>query len=244
MLVKPLKLNRLNVTFQAMSIKNAVRQAKTSGIEESNRIFLESVVIDNKGENGLNFDEWTAQERLMVIAHYLMSVSMEDGESPDFEIGGGTLSDYIDYESEFKNKEKSFEFNGETWTVVPLTGRFIESVERIEGTINNVSGRLHYEAGYLASQLRNENDDSIKLETSLDDWLHKRMSLLLDYTEADYNALLIQAELQRDDNIHHYLTINNDDSGLVVLPKEGGEGLVPVRFSSLSAISERIKTVY
>ena len=227
-----------------MSIKDAVRQAKTHGVEESNRIFLESVIVSNDGKSGLNFDEWTAQERLLAISHYLMSASMTDDENPDFELGGGRLSDYVDYDSEYsENNPKSFELKGDAWTVVALTGRFIEAVERIEGVIDNVEGRLHYEAGYLASQLRNQDDDNISLDTGLEEWLHKRMSLLLDYTEADYNALLYQVESQRNDNLHHYFNLTNDDQGIVVLP-QGGEGLVPVRFSSLSAISERIKQIY
>ena len=183
---------------------------------------------------------WTVQERLLMIGHYLASVS-EGG--PDFGVGErGHFSDYMDAAKELKDisdQVDAGEIAGDRWQVGHLLGGWAESIERLEGEIEGIKGRLHWTIGGIAAQMRRDRDswlDEAATDGEIDEFLLKRMAIIAAFPESDF-ADMTRGYLKGVDQIAHLFTIRFSDQGVVALPREAGGALPPARFPARACLS-------
>jgi hypothetical protein len=238
-----LRSKRLTVQLKELTIAQSISLAKMPSHAEQETItaFLKAAI-----ESTNNLDDvtqWTVAERTLTVCHYLSSV-VDDG--PDFAVGeSGHYTDYLDGEHDCNDIDALIdlgELSGDFWQIRHLTGYAAESIERLEGALDNITGRLHWMLGVMAAQLVRKGEDCpANFE---EDWLLHRMKTLAALSESDFITLsfLHQTGL---DKIYHLFSINYDDDGLLVLPTQG-EDLPPARFrvrSSLSGFAQRMGRV-
>jgi len=178
-----LRTSRRTIQLKELTIGAAIRLAQSpSNLQEKNTTdFINEVV--NEADSTL----WTVQERTLSIAHYLASV-LDD--APDFSIGNGHYSDYFDGSiDETKQEVELGTISEDNWKITHLRGYMVESIERIQGEINGVSGRYHWLLGVLSTQLIKGDDIDIpdhKEKDAYDKWLITRMSIFNSYPESNF----------------------------------------------------------
>ena len=234
-----LRSKRLTVQLKELSIAQSIGLAQMPIHAEQEMItaFLTAAI------ESANFDDvtqWTVAERNMAVCHYLSSV-VDDG--PDFAVGeNGHYTDYLDGEHDIKDINAVVEvgdLGGDTWQVRHLTGWAAETIERLEGALDNIAGRLHWMLGAMAAQLVRKDEDCPLLFD--EDWLLHRMKTLAALSESDFITLSFLHQ-QGVDALYHLFSINFDDDGLLVLPVTGSD-LPPARFrvrSSLTGFAQRM----
>ncbi len=238
-----LRMRRLTVQLRELSIGESIKIAsmpvhlEDASVTAMLRYAVESV----KGKDIIEDPaHWTAQERIMAVCHYLASIS--DGE-PDFSIGKGRYSDYLDGGNDAGLMESDInigEVGGDIWRIRHLTGAMAESIERLSGEVDGVSGKLHWLLGGMAAQLTMEGENSpspIDGEGNFDQFLVDRMKVMAGYPESDFNALLGLYFAGRE-KLHHLFHIEFDNNGIVSLPKGGAaSNLPPARFPVSACLS-------
>lgn len=231
-----LRSKRLTVQLKELSIAASIALAKMPiHTEQANTTAFLRAVVDQAGEHA-DVTQWTVQERTLAVCHYLSSVI--DG-GPDFAIGEhGHYMDYLDGGHDITRIDTCFdvgELGGDAWQVRHLTGWAAETIERLEGDLQGIGGRLHWLIGAMAAQLVRKGEE---VPDQFDeDWLLNRMTVLANYGESDFLALsgLYQAGLDR---LHHLFALDFDDEGLLVLPRERGSDLPPARFRIRACITD------
>lgn len=181
---------------------------------------------------------WTVQERIMAVCHYL-AVTCDDG--PDFSVGGGRYSDYLDGAAQGDSDSVlAGELEGDEWHVCQLTGAMVEAIERVKGEISGIDGRLHWLLGGMAAQLYRPSE-SIPDATGgeYDEWLAQRMRVLASFPESDFAKLLLLYQRARS-RLHHLFAIEFSSEGIVAVPKEGAANvdLPPARFPASACLSK------
>lgn len=246
----PLRTKRFTVQLQEMTIGQGIAIAgmPPQFPQAEATAFLRAVI--KPGQNlGKLADpiDWTVQERLFTICHYIAATA-EDG--PDFSVGEGHYSDYIDAgkDSEVPESIELGTIAGDEYVLHQLTGRMAEAIERLVGEVNDTNGRplpvrLHWIIGGMAAQLQrvkyegNPSENAVD-SAAYDDWLLKRMRVFCEFPEADFWAVAV-AYLDGRTKLSHLLSIDFTNDGIVVLPNEGGAAadLPPARFPARSCVS-------
>ena len=234
-----LRSKRLTVQLKELSIAQSIGLAQMPIHAEQEMItaFLTAAI------ESANFDDvtqWTVAERNLAVCHYLSSV-VDDG--PDFSVGeNGHYTDYLDGDNDIKAIDAVLdvgELGGDSWQVRHLTGWAAETIERLEGALDNIAGRLHWMLGAMAAQLvRKDEDCPVLFE---EDWLLHRMKTLAALSESDFITLSFLHQTGVD-ALYHLFAINFDHDGLLVLPVKGSD-LPPARFrvrSCLTGFSQRM----
>ena len=238
-----LRTGRLVVDLKEISITDSMRiAAYPEGSEEQSATQFLRAIFKQSDIDPL---EMTVGERTYAVTFYLGHLS-EDGA--DFRIGDGTVSDYIFYNKEYRKAPLiESEVAGDTWKAIHLTGKFSESIERLVGHLDIPIG-LHWQAGLIAAQLRNQSDPEEISATSLDDWMLDRMKVVLAYPDSDFHALYDFLETANNKLLHLFdFAPSLVDGGLIYYPSDnGGESkdLPPATFPCLSCLSERSKALY
>lgn len=227
-----LQLRELSIgdSLAVLAIPEQLEQATTTE-------FLKRAMQDVKGI--ADPANWTVQERAMATAHYMSSVA-DDG--PDFSVGHGKYSDYLDASSDYKTDTvQAGELGGDVWLLRHLTGAMAESIERLQGEVTGISGRLHWMIGAMAAQMirdvdRNDGDPE---HGAIDEWMLTRMQTFVGYPESDFAAMVAMFQSARG-KLKHLFHVDFSDTGLIFLPKGGDEAemLPPARFPAYSCISE------
>lgn len=235
-----LRTKKLTIQLKELQIGQAVKLAgMPEHLTEANCTEFLKYAIDNIDPEELG--KWTVQERLLVTAHYLASIS-EDG--PDFLLsdgksGKGHFSDYFGDDLDIAGID-NIEVGtvaGENWSIRHLTGKMAESIERLHGEIDGLKGRLHWLVGSMAAQLYFNSEEPPVIEGQYDEWLLKAMRIIYHFPESEFELLLI-AYKKGMELLHHFFIIDFDDNGIIVLPKEvDGVLLPPARFSVSSCLS-------
>jgi hypothetical protein len=198
--------------------------------------FLRAAIADVKGI--ADPIQWTTAERLFVVANY-MAATLDDG--PDFTLGDGRFSDYLDGERDIAIELADVgEVGGDVWKARHLTGGMAEAIERLQGEVPVVSGRLHWLYGAMAAQLVREGEDAPRPEDSegtFDRWLVDRMGTLLSYPDSDAE-LMMGFYLSAREQLQHLFHLDFVRDGIVAMPK-GGVALTlpPARFPAYSCLS-------
>ncbi len=238
-----LRMRRLTVQLRELSIGESIKIASMPvHLEEASvtamlRYAVESVQGKDVSEDP---EHWTVQERIMAVCHYLASIS--DGE-PDFTIGKGRYSDYLDGGNDAGLMESDInigEVGGDIWHIRHLTGAMAESIERLSGEVDGVTGKLHWLLGGMAAQLTIEGENSpspIDGEGAFDQFLVDRMKVMAGYPESDFNSLLGLYFTGRE-KLHHLFHIEFDNNGIVSLPKGGAASDLPLTLNLVRVAHE------
>jgi hypothetical protein len=180
--------------------------------------------------------QWTVQDRIFAVAHFLAIVS-EDG--PDFAIGSGKYTDYLDGTTDTAIEQAEIgEIGGDRWVIRHLRGYAAESIERLVGEVD-VKPRLHWLLGAMSAQLTRQGEAIAELTTEgqYDEWLLNRMRVFAAFPESDFEALALAYEQGRK-ALNHLFAIDFNDTGIVVLPNTGADGgLPPARFRVSACLS-------
>lgn len=188
---------------------------------------------------------WTVQERMFAVAHYLSS-ALDDG--PNFSLGDAKYADYLDgaTDNSDKNNLPIGEVEGDSWHIRHLTGAMVESIERLQGLVERtpgkgLEGRSHWMTGVMAAQMYVSGDEYCPEvsdgEAAMDEWLARRMQILINFPAGGFGSLLYAFHAGRD-QLNHLFNVGYDGDGLLTLPasKEGVANLPPCRFPVRSCI--------
>ncbi|MBY0475403.1 MAG: hypothetical protein K2Q13_10150 [Nitrosomonas sp.] len=239
-----LRTRRLTVQLKELSIGESIAiAAMPSQLEEAvTTAFLLKAVATVKGIE--NPSDWTVQERMMVVCHYLAAVS-DDG--PDFSVGDGRYSDYLEGSADIPIPEEKIEVGdvgGDVWFIQHMTGAMAESIERISGEVEGVTGRLHWLLGGMGAQLVRKDEEILSAsdgEGAYDEFLTNRIRTISGYPESDF-ATLLNAYMAGRESLHHLFRIELSNDGFVALPKGGAaSNLPPARFPVRSCVSRLAK---
>lgn len=234
-----LRTRRLTVQLRELSIGQSIKLAAipTHLQELATSQFIKYAIESASGiENPL---DWTAQERILVTGHYLAAIS----DYPDFSLGAGKYSDYLDGSKDVDKAFKPLELSsvgGDEWSLTHLTGRMVEAIERLSGELLDIPARLHWLLGGMAAQLIRKGEELPNLDTegSYDEWLLDRMKVFSAFPESDFEAIIILYQTGRE-QLQHLFNIEFDDEGIITLPKKGADGsLPPARFPVRTCLSK------
>lgn len=234
----PLRTQRLTVQLQELPMIEAIGLASipVHASEESTTRFLRAAVKESTGAV-TDPDDWTVQERLMVVTHYMAS-TMDDG--PDFAldaVGEVRYSHYLmgdrDYPADTANIG---EIEDDTWALQHLTGRLAASIERVHGEIDGLNHHSHWLIGRMAAQLI-PNGLAVGADGGdLDAALLERMRVLCAYPESVF-VQLQSGFFAAAETLDHLFLIDTDDDGLIVRPREAEANRPPARFPARACIT-------
>lgn len=234
------RTRRITATLRELSIGESIKIASIPAhLEEACcTAFLRCAIESATGvEDPAN---WTVQERIFGIAHYLASTA-EDG--PDFSLGDGRYSDYLDGASDIPTAVASVEIGevgGDVWHIRHLTGAMAESIERMTGEVEGISGRLHWLLGGMACQMVRAGEsapDASDGEGAFDEFLVGRMRVMAAFPESDF-ANLMTKYMEGRNKLHHLFRIEFTSDGIVAMPKGGAASdLPPARFPAHTCLS-------
>lgn len=231
-----LRTRRLTVQLKELSIGESIAiAAMPVHLEEAScTAFLSRAIQSCKGIEDPSL--WTVQERMLVVCHYLAAVA-DDG--PDFSLGEGRYSDYLDGAADMTHgRIDAGEAGGDAWQIGHLTGAMAESIERLTGEVEGMSGRLHWLLGAMAAQMVRVGEtppEPADGEGAFDEYLAARMRVMAGFPASDFETLLMR-HAQGRHNLHHLFYVDFSTDGLVALPKGGGD-LPPARFPVRSCLT-------
>lgn len=240
-----LRTRRLTVQLRELSIGESIAiAAMPPHLEEAEyTAFLRAAVQSAQGVE--DPADWTVQERMLAVCHYLAATA-EDG--PDFALGAGRYSDYLDGETDIQPNVQQVEVGelaGDTWHIRHLTGRMAESIERMAGEVQDASGnplssRLHWILGGMAAQLVRAGESvpgADMPEGAFDEHLVARMRVMGSFPESDFSALM-RLYFEGREKLRHLFRIEFSKDGIVAMPKGGAAAnLPPARFPVRSCLS-------
>ena len=176
-------------------------------------------------------------------AHVKELVRQYVPHGPDFSLGDGRYSDYLDGASDIPTAVASVEIGevgGDVWHIRHLTGAMAESIERMTGEVEGISGRLHWLLGGMACQMVRAGEsvqDASDGEGAFDEFLVGRMRVMSAFPESDFAALMTKYMIGRD-KLHHLFRIEFTSDGIVAMPKGGAaSNLPPARFPAHTCLS-------
>jgi len=246
-----LRTKRLTIQLKELSIANSIALATMPANQEQaeTTAFLKYAIdkVETKDETLKDPRNWTVQERVFAVCHYLAST---DEKTPDFEVGGGHFSDYLQAEKDYAaDSVEVCELEGDRWNAVHLTGLLAESIERLLGEPLNEGenpppARLHWMLGVMAAQLRREGDPDPfygLTEGDIDAKMLERMRVFAAFPESDFVVLVYQLAAARE-KLAHLFDIETGTDGIVCLPKQDAKGadgavLPPARFPISACLS-------
>lgn len=231
-----LRTRRLTVQLKELSLGESIALAAmpVQFEEAACTAFLRRAVVSCKGIE--DPAQWTVQERMLGVCHYLAAVA-DDG--PDFSLGEGRYSDYLDGTADMTPGQVDVgEVGGDAWRMRHLTGVMAESIERMAGEVEGVSGRLHWLLGSMAAQMVRAGEtppDPCEGEGIFDEYLVARMRVMAGFPASDFEVLAVR-HAQGRDKLHHLFHTEFSSDGLVALPKGGGD-LPPARFPARTCLT-------
>lgn len=239
----PLRMRRMTVQLREISIGESIAVASMpTHLEQASSTAFLRYAVASTGDLQSDPAGWTVQERLMTICHYLAAVS-DDG--PDFSVGDdGHYSDYLDVDlgasiPALGETVPIGVIGGDAWHIGHLTGAMAESVERLSGEIQGISGKLHWMLGCMAAQLQRD-DETIPdaNDGAFDQFLIERMRVFAGFPESDFSSLL-GAYMSGRERLHHLFKVEFSDNGLVAIPRGGAASNLPsARFPVSSCLSQ------
>ena len=237
----PLRTRRLTLQLRELSIGDSLAlAAMPPHMEEAGVTALLRYAVDASKGGVDDPARWTVQERMLAVGHYL-SATTQDG--PDFSLGAGRYSDYLQGEADIQTSVQAVEIGevgGDTWHVRHLTGAMAESIERMAGEVEGLSGRLHWLFGAMAAQLVRSGEDAPEAadgEGAFEEYLLARMRVLKGYPDSDFAKLMV-LYLEGRDKLHHFFALEFTNDGIAAMPKGGAaSNLPPARFPFSSCVS-------
>ena len=219
MFINDFVTKRITAKMQELTLRQAIdlceipRSMNELGISRA----LQSIVI----ETNVPLSQWTAQERIAAICHYLTAQEQGNWEVAD----GAYLSDYM---IECDYPEESYKID-DNLIVVPLTGEYLEAIERA-----CLTKKAHGDwfVGAMAASIRGDEFDG-----SADEFVQENIMRLLELPESEFTRLCGHF-MQAQRHLAHGFELTFTADGVAVLPQTGGDGLPSVQFQFDEIVSE------
>lgn len=254
---QPIRTSRFTVQLQELTNADsrALLNIPSNYIEQGRAEFLRRAIKSiqwHKGFEQNELSDLTVQERLMIEASYLSVVA----DHPDFALGNGQYSDYLQFDKNYKHAEQKVGLiPGDTadkdiWFIQPMTGLMLEVIEERLLAREEVA-RIDWLVMAMAAQLYRKQDELPDPKADVvqyGDWLEERAEQMTRLPVSAFNGLF-GLFVQGGEMIAHLFDINFDEEGVLVFPKseyktneEGEEyALIPARFHPHSKIDEITK---
>jgi len=179
---------------------------------------------------------WTVAERTFALCHYL---AITDEHQANFAVGAGHLTDYLDAgKSRALDRVDMGILAEDHWQLQQLNGVMAESIERLQGECEPLTGKAHWLIGMMAAQLQRSGEtvpDALNEGDAYERWLLERMRVLCAFPESDFSALLAAFE-RNCMQLAHLFRLHFDDQGIVFLPQEAQGDLPAARFPVSAAL--------
>lgn len=218
MFINDFVTKRIRAKIQELTLRQAIDLCEIP--ESLNELGISRALKAIVAETNLPLDLWTAQERISAICHYLVAQNQGDFEV----VAGANLSDYT-LESDYPEKPYVFD----DLTIVPLTGEYLEAVERACAGSNK---RGDWQVAFMAASIRGGEFDG-----GADEFVQENILRLQDLPESEFNRLLFHF-LEAQKHLAHGFELTFTDKGVAVLPQKGGADLPSVQFRFDGIISE------
>lgn len=235
-----LRTRRLAVQLKELSIGDSIALAgMPEHLEQAECTAFLRYAIDTVQNGPSDPAEWTAQERMLAVGHYLASI-LDDG--PNFALGDDShYLDYLDSEHDIGTMTPIFvgELGGDRWLIRHITGVMAESIERLSAEFEGINPQSHWLFGAMAAQLIREGEDFPEMTDSglFDEWLENRIHVLLSFPSSDFEQLLFYFYAGRE-KLYHLFSIDfSEDGGLLANAKGGAGDLPPARFPVRKCVS-------
>ena len=236
--IPPLRVKRFTAHMRELSIRDAISLAAIPPDmqHEAASFFIKCAVTKVDGIVQ-DTDQWTFQERTMVICHYMAS-TYDDG--PDFSLDNG--SKYSDYLAgrDFKGDSVDVgEIEGDQWAARQLTGRLACSIERLTGEVEDVNQYTYWQLALMAAQMVPNGDAGDDLtDSDLDQFILDRINVIAGFPESSFSILLSKWHAAVEE-MQHLIFIAFDSEGVLCLNSdEGGSlGSNPARFPAGSVVT-------
>lgn len=219
MFINDFVTKRIHAKMQELTLRQAIDLCEIP--EHLNELGISRALAAVVAETNLPLSQWTAQERLAAICHYL--TAQEQG---DFEVvAGAKLSDYVLHQD---YPETPYQFDD--LTIVPLTGEYLEAVERAcqgKGKCGD------WVVGAMAASIRSNEP----FDGSVDEFVQENITRLLVLPESEFTRLCHHF-LAAQAHLAHGFELTFTESGIAVLPQTGGDGLPSVQFRFDEIIGE------
>lgn len=249
----PLRTRRLAVKLRELSIVDAgaLAAVPVERFEESTTTFLQMVVESASApteRHVIDPRNWTVQERMLVVGHYLAHTTGEEGGGANFMLGDGHYMDYLNVNQDVPDFPLPVGgHGGDEWTIAPITGAMAEAIEQLHGHVPKVAGQLHWMIGGMAAQLLRVGElapDPDRDSLNYLEWLKGRMQIISAYPESEFLGLLAMRH-RGNKLLTHFFLIEEGEEGFIALPHEGSEAesLPPARFPVSACVSEFAKRV-
>ena len=182
---------------------------------------------------------WSVQERARLVCHYLSHVSTE---GPDFAVGDGVLTDYLDFTADLAVQDRPVgEIAGREWVVRPLLGYQAELLER-QCTTHGA-----WLIGAMACQCTTQEHADMADMPEVDQLteLAARIDAIRALPESDFESLLLAFDHACTGPLHHFLRLGFADDGIVFDPvPEKEAGRAPARFRADPCISSTARSLF
>ena len=244
MIIQRLASKRLSVEFKEIATDDSVKvlSIPEPSYQLTEYEFLKAVIR----ETNLPLNQWTQQERILAVAHYLHSKN-----KGEVFIGGEfSIEHYADFNRDYPDKLRPNRvIADDQWYVIPLLGALVDCIERIQFDFDSPRD-LVWQSGLLAAQLRNKQDSDPDLNNP-DDWMRARIQVFLKYPESVAHELVDFLEVANERLWHFFrLDLSSLGDGVVVMPLMGIEGkgaavnAPPARFRAYYCLDRRTTERY
>lgn len=244
LLFQPIKTRRMSVRLKELTIGQAIALCKLPAErhELMTTEFLRQAAADAQAPGAAYVADprlWSVQERARLVCHYLAQVA-DDG--PDFEVGDGRLTDYLDFTTDLATTERVRHPNLPGWSFGLLLGGHAELLER------SCETRGDWLLGAMACQSVRDGDELSDDLLTLNDIdqlteLNRRTEAIKALPESEFELLLSAFDGACTGELYHFLSIGFDDAG-VVFEARGEAGLAPARFLADSCIGVAARSIF
>lgn len=230
MFIMPFTTKRINAKMRELTMREAIDlcaipdHLQELGISRA----LQAVVA----ETNLPLEQWTVQERMAAVGHYI--TAQEEG---DWALLDGVSYAQCLLEQDYPEQPYRFEqADGAMMEIVPLTGEYAEACERAVVGLNaeHFAAAGNWVMAAMAATVRLAGSE---WDGTADEFVQENIKRLQELPESAFAELHnhFQAAWQQ---MAHGFHLAFDADGLFALARvqEGGAGLVPVRFQFIACI--------
>jgi hypothetical protein len=236
--IPPLRTDRINAEMRELSVGEGIALASVpEQTQEAGRtLLLKSVIVSSTGQVA-DPQDWTVEERIYAVAHYLSAV----GSEANFRLNsGGVLTDYLYFDDRSTPDDVDLaEFGAPGLRLTQMSGAQSELVQTVAHTA------LDWTLADMAVRLLRQGETRPchkSAPAEFTQWLSATKQALLSMPSSDFDALFV-AYTHGKRQLEHIWRIAFDDLGQVCLPKDKEAGLPPARFPFSACIGELTRSL-
>lgn len=180
-------------------------------------------------ETNVSVEQWTVQERYAALVHYIVSKNGSDEFYEDLGYSA-FLSDVTNVQNSYEFTEQDDDGESITLEVVPLTGEYIEAMERlvVNDGIAPAKGYGAWVIAAMAAQIRVKDTED---EGVIDELLHARIKQMTELPSSYFDKLVFQWQAGNT-ILTHLIKYTFSDDGVILLsqPTEEDADISSARF--------------